>query len=275
MSETLGERWSQALSVPSDESLDLGLLAVLIAKAEYTDLDIEGTLAIFNDLAEEVMHAGGEVEDLRHVMFDKYQFRGNQDDYYTAANSYINEVLRLRMGIPITLCLVLMEVGARCNQALAPVSFPGHFLARTQDAEGNFEFIDAFHGGAAQDEATLVARLRQLTGRNDLPDAFVASAFTPCSRREVVARMLRNLKQIYLQSRDWPRALRVTDQLVHVQPTQGKHYRDRGQLYAQIGHTAAAQADLSRYLQMATDRQEKARVRKLLIQLAGKRRPLN
>ena len=275
MADTLGERWSQALSVPSDESLDLALLAVLIAKAEYTSLDIEATLSIFDELAEEVMRAGGELDDLRRVLFEEHKFRGNQDDYYTAANSYINEVLRLRVGIPITLCVVLMEVGARCNQALAPVSFPGHFLARTQDPDGNFQFIDAFHGGAAQDEETLVERLRQLTGRADLPDAFVTSAFTPCPRREVVARMLRNLKQIYIHSRDWPRALRVTDQLLHVQPGQGEHYRDRGQLYAQIGHTAAAQADLSRYLQMITDIREKERVRKFLGTLASKSQPLN
>ena len=275
MSDTLGERWSQALSVPSDDALDLALLAVLIAKAEYTSLDIEATLSIFDELAEEVMRAGGELDDLRRVLFEEHRFRGNQNDYYTAANSYINEVLRLRIGIPITLCVVLMEVGARCNQILAPVSFPGHFLARVEDADGNFQFIDAFHGGAAQDEEALVERLRQLTGRADLPDAFVASAFSPCPRREVVARMLRNLKQIYIHSRDWPRALRVTDQLLHVQPGQGEHYRDRGQLYAQIGHTAAAQADLSRYLQMITDVREKERVRNFLATLANKSQPLN
>ena len=275
MSDSLSERWSQALSVPSDDELDLALLAVLIAQGEYPDLGLETTLATFDKLAEAVMQGGGELTDLQRVLFVELQFRGNQDTYYAVSNSYINDVLRLRVGIPITLCLVLMEVGKRCGQELKPVSFPGHFLARAENSDGSCQFIDAFHSGVTQDEPTLVARLKQLTGKTDLPEAFVTSAFTPCSRREVVARMLRNLKQIYIQSRDWPRALRVTDQLLHVQPAQSEHYRDRGQLYAQIGHTSAAHADMSRYLQMISDVREKERVRDMLQTLAPRTQPLN
>lgn len=274
MSDPLANTWSEALSV-ADEALNLGWLATLIAKGEYPELDPEVTLASLDTIAAQVNDAGGDLAALRHVLFDELGFKGNQDSYYEPTNSYLNDVLEQRTGIPITLCVLLIEVGARCGQSLAPVSFPGHFLARTDLPDGTAQFIDAFHGGIVQDEDTLIARLRQLTGQNDLPEAFVASAFMPCSKREVVARMLRNLKQIYVQQRDWPRALRVSDQLLHVQPSLAEHYRDRGQLYAQVGHTAAAQADLSRYLQMVSDVREKARVRDLLTKLAGQSQRLN
>ena len=183
-------------------------------------------------------------------------------------------MLETKRGIPITLSLIFLEVGRRSGFSLKPVSFPGHFLVRA-DTNGGPCFIDAFHKGTIQDEETLKGRLRDLTGKADLPRTVLDAAFAPCQNREVVARMLRNLKQIYIQQRDWPRALRITDQLLHVQPAIGEHYRDRGQLYAQVGHVAAAEADLSRYLQMVTDAREKERVRNLLVSLASQGRTLN
>ena len=308
--------WAEALH-GSDDSLDLARLAFLIARGEFPELDIDEQLERLDTLASEISIGDAGLEGLRQLLFETHGFRGNEQDYYDAGNSYLNIVLDRHVGIPISLSLLYLEIGWRIGLDLAPISFPGHFLLRyrgpiatsddatSDDANGikptektsqspqlialplmpkehstttthsDEVFVDVFHGAVLQTRAQLTQRLSQVLGRQ-LPAGFdTTRVFEPCSRREIVARILRNLKQIYLQQDDTERALRISDQILHVEPALASHYRDRGVLYGRVGHNEAALADYRRYLAMVPKAPDADRIRKLLVRAASQTRPLN
>ena len=265
--------WRAALEC-ADEQLDLARLAMLIAAGEYTDLDVEAQLDEFDELAGRVPVGDISVASLRRLMFDDLRFKGNRDDYYDPRNSYLNNVLERRQGIPITLSVVFLEIGWRLGLDLAPVSFPGHFIVRVGGCDSDL-FVDAFHNGIELSRETLLQRFRQTFGEQVARATDQQALFGACPRREVVARMLRNLKQIYLHKRDWERSLRITDQLLLVDPSIPGEWRDRGHLYAQIGHMEAAIKDYTHYLQLAPDAADAQQVRQLLVHSASNSTRLN
>jgi len=272
--------WADAFNVADDE-LDIARLAFTIAQGEYPDLDVDAQLQRLDDLAAQIPTTNHGLEGLRELLFEQLGFRGNDSNYYDARNSYLNDVLDRRMGIPITLSAVYLELGWRIGLDLAPISFPGHFLVRFRDPHRSSDgaptevFIDVFRQAETPSRTALVQRLEQIFGGRVGPGLDLEQVFTPCSRREVVARMLRNLKQIYVQAKDWERALRVSDQLLHAEPTLAPHYRDRGFLYAQVGHNEAAMADCRRYLGMVPKAQDATQVRALLTRCAAGSTRLN
>lgn len=181
-------------------------------------------------------------------------FRGNQDDYYDPRNSFLDQVLVRRTGIPISLAVVAIEVGRRLGVPLAGIAFPGHFLVATDD-QNERTFFDPFHGGIEIDTCTMLQRLGQLArqaGRSTpgfvrVPDELVA----PAEPTAILARMLRNLVRIYVERADDARALAAVDLLLVVTPDARDDLRTRGLLYERLGCSAAAAADLRRYLELA------------------------
>lgn len=263
--------WEVALRRPDNE-LELGRIAFLIAQGEYPDLDVDVATAELDQFAAEV--AAPSLAALDGWMFETRRFIGNAEHYYDPRNSYLCDVIERRTGIPISLSLLYIEVGRRAGLDLAPVSFPGHFLVRHSGLEGEM-FVDVFNGGLRQTRDVLHERLVRMTG-GKLPDGLdLDRMFAPCGQREVVARMLRNLKQIYAKSKDVPRCLRVCDQLLHVEPGTAGHYRDRGYLYAQVGHREAALADYSRYLKMAPGASDGAAIRAWIVDYGSQSQRLN
>jgi regulator of sirC expression with transglutaminase-like and TPR domain len=145
----------------------------------------------------------------RHV-FVELGFRGNQEDYYDPRNSYLNDVLDRRLGIPITLSLVFLEVGRRLGLELAGIGFPGHFLVRARGPAGEELILDPFHGGVLLDRADLEERLREVTGADARLDP---EHFLPASKKQILTRMLNNLRQIHKQRRDPTRETAVAELL--------------------------------------------------------------
>lgn len=209
--------------------LDRG--ALLIARSEYPALDHALYLAEFNrlsGLARGRLPASREplktLEVLNDVLFAEEGYRGNAEDYYDPRNSYLNDVIDRKLGIPITLSLIYLEVARRLAFPLTGVSFPGHFLVRCRDGDREF-FIDAFNRGEILLPRDLPDRLAGLFGprvadellqknQHRLPEAFVADA-TP---RDILMRMLINLQEIYLRRRDLPRSRRVVALLLLLAP---------------------------------------------------------
>jgi regulator of sirC expression with transglutaminase-like and TPR domain len=157
-----------------DEEIDLAAAALLIAEREYPDLDVGAYLGRLDELAARARARGGDVTALRGVLFDELGLRGNTGDYYDARNSFLNDVLDRRLGIPITLSVVFLEVGWRLGLKVAGLGYPGHFLVH---AEG--QLLDCFNGGAEVDRQTL-------------PPGPVPVA----GKRAILARMLANLSRI-------------------------------------------------------------------------------
>src|SRR5262245_1513861 len=255
------------VSLP-DEQIDLARATLAIAQSEYPDLDVERYLRKIDDFAAQVRDRAGENADaprliatLNFVLFTLVGLRGNAPDYYDPKNSFLNEVIERKRGIPISLSVLYIEVGRKAGLDLFGVLFPGHFLVKFANA-GEDVVNDPFHRGAILSHAELQQRLDQVYGGGvELEKNFLA----PASKKQILTRMLANLKNIYLQREDHDRALGVMQRLLILDPTEPENIRDRGLLYLKQECFLQAKEDLERYLEIAPDAPDAGAVREYLL----------
>jgi regulator of sirC expression with transglutaminase-like and TPR domain len=259
----------QRIARQPEEEVDLARAALLISAVANPDLDPARHLAALDSLA---AAASRRLRDTREplacvntvsqYLFDEVGFRGNQEDYYDPCNSYLDQVLQRRLGIPITLSLVYIEVGRRLGVPLAAIGMPGHLLVRHRDSTDLF--IDPFYGGILLSQEECAQRLVEVTGAA-LP--WDPAYLTPISPREFIARMLRNLKGIFLQRGEYQLALPFLDRLVVVQPEADHERRDRGMVRFHLGRYREALEDLQNYLDRDTPQGQAAAVQRLADQI--------
>lgn len=259
-----------ALVARPDAELDLARSALLIAAEEYPQLRPEAYLQRLDLFAERVRDrlsnetAGPVVlQELSRVLFVEEGLRGNTSAYYDPRNSFLNDVLDRRLGIPLTLSIICLEVGWRLGLPLAGVNFPGHFLVR-YEGEAVRLLVDPFQAGLIrfEDEAQdLLDRVYGGTVR--LQESFLR----PATRKDMLVRLLSNLKSIYRNARDDVHALHAVDRILLIRPDATEELRDRGFLLARIGREAEAAADLRRYLDALPHAPDAERVRLLLREL--------
>jgi len=210
----------QAVDRPEDK-IDLGRAALTIALSNYPNLDIAQYLGRIDQLAvEAATHSGAEadvyraVAALNYVLFSQHGYRGNAGDYYDPRNSFLNEVIERKIGIPITLSVLYLEVAQRIGLALDGVNFPGHFLVK-HESDGVEIFIYPFHGGERKSREDLSAMLDRLNGEKvTFRPEFLATA----GKKQILKRMLGNLKAIYLREGDFGQALSVFDRSIILDP---------------------------------------------------------
>ncbi len=257
------------MSAP-DEDIDLARAALLIAATEYADLDIERELKRLDELADGIAPRMDDDSPLYQAntlsvyLFDDLKFRGNHSSYHDPRNSFLNEVMRRRLGIPITLSLLYIEVGKRLGVPMLGIGMPAHFIVRHRDEPD--VFIDPYHGGILLSEAECAQRLTQAT-QGSL--AWNPAYLQPVSSRAFITRMLRNLKMAHLQRRNYRRVLATIDRIILLQP-QAEEHRDRGVVNYRLGNYAAALQDLRQYIATATVVPDNETVRRLIRQIEGK-----
>ena len=262
-----------------DSQIDLAAVALCVAADEYPQLDVAHymeslaahAVAVKQLLSDDGVgpaqaEPGAVLDALARHLFLVEGFSGNAADYYDPRNSFLNEVLDRRIGIPITLSIVYLEVGQRLGLSISPISFPAHFLLRVQVGEMEI-VVDPFNKGTVLGNDTLIQYLVPLFGDRQRAEAYLPQALLAVPRREVVARMLRNLKAIYASKKDWVRALRISDQLVSVDPSQAQENRDRGYIYAELECPQAAFEDLERYLHLQPDAPDVTQIRRKMATL--------
>ncbi len=240
------------LSLP-DDAIDLAQAALLIAREEYPDLEVGHYLSRLDEMgaALRARLRGGEglmslIAHLNRFLFEEMGFRGNTEDYNDPRNSFLNDVLDRRIGIPISLSTVYIEVGRRIGCPLAGVSFPGHFLVRAVE-QGTAEeiLVDPFNRGRILTVEECRHRIEeQYKGQVRFRPEFLRRAKT----REILGRMLNNLKIIYQGERDYHRALRVQQIVLCLRPGQPDEIRDRGMIYYRLACLAQAADDFEAYL---------------------------
>jgi regulator of sirC expression with transglutaminase-like and TPR domain len=195
---------------------------------------------------------------LNHFFFAELGFRGATDDYDSVENSFLHRVVERRRGIPITLSLVYIELGKAAGLRLQGVSFPMHFLTRLRTNDGSV-YVDVFGGGRTLSAGELRAALRRaLPGT---PEAALAPYLRAASDREILARLLRNLKALHWKARQWPQALEVINRLLVVLPEAAQERRDRAWVYERLECPRAAAADLTAYLSSCASLPDAAEVR--------------
>jgi regulator of sirC expression with transglutaminase-like and TPR domain len=229
--------------------LDVADVALLLASDEYPDLDVAECLDWIDQLACEVSpRLIGDLCDrtaaLGSFLFEERGFRGNERDYYDPRNSYLNDVIERRLGIPITLSVLAMSVGARAGIEVVGVGLPGHFIAKAV-AENEEVLFDPFHGGRLLEPEDCIQLVETATGQAfDL----TAEAFEAVPLGALVARMLTNLKGIYLKREDFHRAVRIMERLLILAPDDVVQRRDLGVALVRADRPGAAIAHLETYL---------------------------
>jgi regulator of sirC expression with transglutaminase-like and TPR domain len=247
--------------VHSDADFALFEAAVSLAQDEYPDLDIQSVLDEVDQLLSRIRRRlpldAGPLQKLRvlnQFFFRDLGFGGNINDYYDPDNSHINALLRTRRGIPISLAVLWMELAQALGLSVRGVGFPGHFMVKVNLPMGQ-AVIDPMTGQSLSREE-LSERLDPFRRRNGLEDEFevpLGLYLQTAPSRDIIARMLRNLKEIYRTQEDWDRMLAVQERLVVLLPESWPEYRDRGLAHAELGHTDQAVADLECYLVHAED----------------------
>jgi regulator of sirC expression with transglutaminase-like and TPR domain len=268
------------LMARDEGEIDLARACLLIAQDAYPGLDVEGYLgeierhaARLRGRLPQARDAGERVEALNQFLFDELGFSGNADHYYDPRNSYLNEVLDRRTGIPLTLSVLYLEVGRRIGLPLEGVSFPGHFLVRLP-LRGSMLVLDPFSGGEAQSEADLRARLRRVipegaAGPVPVEELPLDQFLEPAGKRQILARLLRNLKGIYREADKPERLLAVLNRMLVVAPEAHGDLRERGLVYQRLECYRAALKDLSDYVEREPDAPDIDEVRAKLVELGA------
>ncbi len=245
-----------ATLVQSDDGFPLLEAAICLAQDEYPELDVQQVLGEIDQMLARLkrripldappMH---KLRVLNNFFFTSLGFGGNVNNYYDADNSYLNQVLRTRRGIPISLAVIWLELAQSLGLSARGVGFPGHFMVKVNLPKGQV-VINPFDGQSlSRDE--LAERLEPFRRRSGLVDEFevpLGLYLQATPPRAIIARMLHNLKEIYKAQKDWPRQIAVLDRLVILMPQAWEEQRDRGLAHAELGHTALAVKDLESYL---------------------------
>ena len=262
-----------ATLVADDDSLPLTEAAISLAQDAYPDLDLEGVLAELDEIALRLKRRLPEGADLtekigalNRFFFRELGFAGNLNDYYDPDNSHLNVVLKRRRGIPISLAVLYLELGEQIGVPVRGVSFPGHFLLRVTLPEGDV-MLDPTTGQSLS-EAQMVDMLEPYISHTEQSVGnALRMLLQPATPREIVARMLRNLKAVYLQSERWQRLLAVQQRLVVLLPGSIEEVRDRGFAYARLDYLRPALEDLERYLDDRPDAEDAVTVESQLNEL--------
>jgi regulator of sirC expression with transglutaminase-like and TPR domain len=254
-----------------DERIPMDRAALTIARTEYPAVEFDQYLRRLDELARAVNERlpriadpGETIAALNEVLFGQEGFRGNRDDYYDPRNSFLNNVLERKLGIPITLALVYMEVARRIGFPLFGVGMPGHFLLKHYDVEGRETLIDAFNRGAIVTARECQNRLDEIySGQLPLQPEFLHSV----SRRQMLTRILNNLKNVYMAARNFRKALDVVDLICAIYPRSPEDVKQRALLRYSVGQLRGAIADLEEYLKMSPEASDADEIRQTALSI--------
>jgi regulator of sirC expression with transglutaminase-like and TPR domain len=266
------DRWTR-IAAASPQNVSLAEGALLIAAEEYEDLDVDGYLRRIDEMGATLhrrlrsdISATEALLALNRYVFEELGFSGNPDDYYDPRNSYLNDVVDRRLGIPITLAILYIEIGRRIGLQLHGVSFPSHFLVKCTVRDGTI-ILDPYAQGASLGTEELRQRLHMLAKDLRVDDKLMKAMLAAAAPNEVFARILRNLRAIYLSKSDRLRALGASNRILTLLPHAAEEYRERGQLYLELECFRAALTDFRSYLRMKPEATDSGTVTRQIAEL--------
>lgn len=260
------------LLVDQGESVPLVRLAIQVAIAEYPELVPHELMDRFRQIAADVESIlpenptdGDKITALNKHLFQILKFRGDEDEYYDPRNSYINDVLRRRVGMPISLCILYLDIAGRLDLSMVGVGLPGHFIVRYVGGGAVGEiYVDPYHAGKVLTRRECVDLVNRLTGgRLPWHDDYLQSV----DNRHIITRLLNNLRGAYARLADPARALRVQNYLITLHPDLAHALRDRGLILVRLQSYRGALEDLKRYLRMAPNAPDVDQIREQIVEL--------
>ena len=266
--------WNE-LAGSDDRTLPLLGTALLIARDEYPHLDadhydaqVRGHVEHLRAQVEAVEPWPQKMAAINRHLFEEVGYAGDSEHYYDPRNSYLNEVFERRLGNPISLALVQIEVARRLGVPLDGVSFPGHFLVRLPVDDGVL-VMDPFNRGRPLDEDELRQRARPHLNGEVPDDRALFQILNPATHRSILMRVLRNLHGVYAERDDWERAARSADRILRLVADNADALRDRGLAYMKMGYRQGARTDLARYLQLNPEAPDAGPLRERLVELSS------
>ena len=265
--------WTSLASI-DDASVPLFGTALLIARDEYPQLDPGLYDRLVQDHADAVRDEIDAIEPtplkmhaINRYLFEDLGYSGNTSEYYDPRNSYLNEVFERRLGNPLSLALVQIEVARRLGVPLAGVSFPGHFLVRLPVGDEGVLVMDPFNRGRPLGVEELRDRAKPHLGGAPPDDNALTKILDPATNRAMLVRLLRNLHGLYAERDDWTRAARSADRILQLQPEHPEALRDRALAYLKLGHRHGARRDLEQYLHRHPQAADGGSLRERLVEL--------
>lgn len=272
--------WNSLAPMPDDD-LHLFDTSMLIALDEYPQLDtrgyreqLDGYVRALRPRVDRDIDLPSRLTAINRYLYEEIGFAGNDRQYDDPRNSYLNDVFDRKLGIPISLAVIQIEVMRRLGMPLEGISFPGHFLVRLPVDDGIL-VMDPFNQGRPVSVEELRARATPHLGGQTPDDQQLLQILEPATHRTILMRMLRNLKGLYQERSDFERVARSADRLLKLAPDLPEALRDRGLAYHQLGHAKGAREDLARYLQLSPEADDAENVRSILVEASGSSLRLN
>ena len=267
----LVQEFAALVNEVEDERINLARAALAIARIEYPNLDPVPYLAKLEDMASRVRRRVSGYSNTQEVLraingvlFEEEQLKGNTEDYFDPRNSFLNEVLERKLGIPITLALIYSEVARRVGLPLFGVGMPGHFLLKHYDADGRQLILDPFSRGAQLTPQDCQRRLEQIyAGQMPMQPEFLAAV----SKRQWLTRILNNLKTIYLSQRNFRRAVQIVDLVLVIYPRSPEDVKQRAVLRYNVDDLSGALKDFEDYVKMSPDASDTEEIRQTALSL--------
>jgi len=266
------QRFEAEVNCPDDE-IDLAKAALWIAQAEYPDLDpavslkrLDWMAAALGDRLPAERYPLKLVQTINQYLFEELGFDGNQADYYDPRNSFLNEVLERRTGIPLTLSMVYLALAERLQFPMVGVGMPGHFIIRPRVAEMEL-YVDPFHQGEILFKEDCERLLEQVYQR---PVSLTEAMLPEVTPRQCLVRMLTNLKMIYLKQSNFGKAVSSVEGLLILVPDAPRELRDRGLLLYELERWQAAIDSLARYLELEPGASDRPVIQRLIDDMARK-----
>jgi regulator of sirC expression with transglutaminase-like and TPR domain len=256
-----------------DQEINLAQAALMVARMEYPALEVNTYLEKIHNIAHEInnrlpetANAAEILKQLNHVLFVEKGYEGNTSSYYDPRNSFLNDVIDRKLGIPISLSILYIELGQALGLPLAGVSFPGHFLVKLEISDGAI-VLDPYFGGISLSEEDIEERLHEYFGAG-INKAKLHGVLASCSNKEIVLRMLRNLRNLYMQAENFTKALPLADILVNLDNDRADALKARAATYDQLECHIPALSDYSAYLKISPETQGNKYIRARVIDLA-------
>ncbi|MCW9013692.1 MAG: tetratricopeptide repeat protein [Gammaproteobacteria bacterium] len=272
MENSIKKEFEQFLRQP-DENIDLAEGALMVARMEYPDLDVNSYLDRIHSLADEIRNrlpenpnAGDTLTQLNRTLFDELGYEGNSEHYYDPKNSFLNDVLERKLGIPISLSILYIELGKELGLPLAGVAFPGHFLVKLEIDDGAI-VLDPYFGGISLSEDDLEDRLQEFYG-DKLKKSHFYGLLATSSNKDIIVRVLRNLRNLYMQNENWAKALPMADYIVSLDSDKSDALKARGAIYNELECYQAALNDFQAYLKTSPNDKAAQYIRARIMELA-------
>lgn len=271
------ERLRQIFSAP-EQQIDLGRASLALARLEHPDLDEESYVGRLNEFAEQLrpklpgsLASKDVVEAVSRHLFEELGFCGNEGDYYDLRNSFLNDVIDRRTGIPITLSIIYLEVARHLELPYFGIGLPGHFLVKYDDGRQRV-FVDPFNGGRTLKRSQCQKWLREILGRRVV---LREHDFAAVDKAYIIRRMLNNLRDIYLNSRRYRKGLEVIEMLLVLSPGATEEIKQRAWLHYELGQHKQARAELESYLATQPEAEDVEDVKKWIMALRRTQAQLN